>query len=143
MKVIWSSSASAASRNPATEANRPSRPAVTPDSSVNRLVNRPPWESVNELTCPHRGVRHRALPLLGGAEDDGFLGAPVVGILVAVGLVQNEGAAVPQALDARHVAVAQHVLALEVGAGIRCEIAFVVDRRTQGKIKLEARDVIL
>ena len=75
---------------------------------------------------------HGRKPLLGGAEDGGFLRAPVVRVLVVVGLLEDERVGVPKFLDALLVAVLQDRLTDEIVASLVGEEALVVHGREQG-----------
>ena len=56
---------------------------------------------------------HRGEPLLGGAENGGLFGAPVVGIAVFIALFRQQGAGLLEGVDDRRVGVLEHVEARE------------------------------
>ena len=52
---------------------------------------------------------HWSKPLLGGPENRGFFGAPVVGVFVGIGLLFEQGAAFGQSGDHGGVAFTQDI----------------------------------
>ena len=52
---------------------------------------------------------HGSKPLFGGTENRGFLGAPVVGVFVGIGLLLEQGAAFGQSSDDGGVAFTQDI----------------------------------
>ena len=80
---------------------------------------------------------HRGEPLLGGAEDRGLLGAPVVGVAVGVALLRQQGAGVAQGRQDGGVSVLQHVEPGE-GAGFGGEGAALIHRAENRQAVLSA-----
>ena len=80
---------------------------------------------------------HRSKPLLGGAEDRGLLGAPVVGVAVGVALLRQQGAGVAQGRQDGGVGVLEHVEPGE-GAGFGGEGAALIHRAENRQAVLAA-----
>ena len=79
----------------------------------------------------------RGKPLLGGAEDRGLFGAPVVGVAVLVAFLLEQQTRGLQGGNDRGVGVFQHVGAGE-GAGFGGEIAGLIHRAEHRKTRLFA-----
>ena len=75
---------------------------------------------------------HRGEPLLRGPEDGWFLGAPVVGIAVAVGLLLQQRSSGLQGVDDRRVGVLENVQSCE-GARLVGEGAGFIHRTEHGE----------
>mmetsp|Transcript_12092 Transcript_12092/g.17482 ORF Transcript_12092/g.17482 Transcript_12092/m.17482 type:complete len:349 (-) Transcript_12092:1650-2696(-) len=72
---------------------------------------RHPRNGINSLEARFAEVFDRGKPLVCGAEDGGLFGAPIIGVLVRIGLDFEERSCLIHHFDTRRVAVAEHVLA--------------------------------